>query len=102
MNKKLTPLEQIEELLQKTRETYRNKNTNEQDTIFALGEENAYVNVLNIAEHSLEALEIIKTVCPNIFWVMRTSTYREYKKKCVDDTLLQEEYKTLKEVLNDE
>ena len=50
-------------------------------------------------EKSLKALEIIKIVCPNIFWVMRTYTYKQYKKKCPDDTLLQQEYELLKEVL---
>lgn len=50
----------------------------------------------------LKTLKIIRIVCPNIFWVMRTYTYEEYKKKCSDDTLLQEEYELLKEVfLND-
>ena len=47
----------------------------------------------------LKALEIIKVVCPDIFWVMRTYTYKEYKQKCPDDTLLQEDYDLLKEVL---
>ena len=53
----------------------------------------------DIIEKELKALEIIKVVCPNVFWVMRTYTYEEYKKKCSDDTLLQEEYDLLKEVL---
>ena len=53
----------------------------------------------DIVENALKALEIIKTVAPNVFWIMRTHTYEEYKKKCSDDTLLQEEYKFLKEVL---
>ena len=50
-------------------------------------------------QKKLKALEIIKSVCPNIFWVMRTTTYKEYKRKCSDDTLLEEEYDLLKEVL---
>ena len=54
-----------------------------------------------LQEHykKLKALEIIKVVCPNVFWITRTYTYEEYKKKCSDDTLLQEEYELLKEVL---
>lgn len=64
---------------------------------------NIYIGVteeeLAELEEELKALEIIKTVCPNIFWVMRTYTYEEYKKKCSDDALLREEYDSLKEVL---
>lgn len=50
-------------------------------------------------EKRLKALEIIRTVCPNVFWVMRTRTFKEYKKKCDDDTLLEEQYNLLREVL---
>ena len=58
-----------------------------------------YNELLNEYNKEHKALEIIKTVCPNVFWVMRTCTYEEYKKKCPDDTLLQEEYDLLKEEL---
>ena len=54
-------------------------------------------NTINSKE--LKALKIIKTVAPNVFWVMRTRTYKEYKRKCNDDSLLETEYNLLKEVL---
>ena len=32
----------------------------------------------NVIETELRALEIIKTVCPNVFWVVRSKSFKEY------------------------
>ena len=67
MVREITPLEQIKALLQNSRETYRSENTNERDTVYAYGEENAYVNVLNIAGDSLKDAEKNKEVLDLLF-----------------------------------